>query len=137
MAPELAELFEVSSPLARRLAAAGPHPDLVAAARRLVPQLTEEEKVQTLNAHPRIGERPANMSARSRAEQGDDVLPELERLNREYESRFGFRFVVFVNGRPKAEIVEVMRRRLGRSREEEMADGLQAIVDIAASRLRS
>ncbi len=56
-------------------------------------------------------------------------------MNREYEKRFGFRFVVFVNGRPKSEIVKVMSHRLRRSREEEMAEGLRAIVDIAEARL--
>lgn len=91
----------------------------------------------TLNAHPRIGERPGNMSARSRAEQGEDVAPELGRLNREYEARFGFRFVVFVNGRSKREIVEVMKRRMTRPREQEMEEGLRAIVDIAEARSRS
>jgi len=51
--------------------------------------------------------------------------------------RFGFRFVVFVNRRPKAEMVEVLRQRLRRSREQEMEDGLRAIVDIAEDRFRS
>ena len=64
-------------------------------------------------------------------------MPELDRLNAEYERRFGFRFVVFVNRRPKAEIVEELRQRLRRSREEELEDGLRAIVDIAEDRLRS
>ena len=81
--------------------------------------------------------RAACPPARSLREQGDDVLPELERLNAEYERRFGFRFVVFVNRRPKSEILEVLRRRLARSRAEEMEEGLQAIVDIAEDRLRS
>jgi 2-oxo-4-hydroxy-4-carboxy--5-ureidoimidazoline (OHCU) decarboxylase len=76
------------------------------------------------------------MSARSRAEQGGDVAPELARLNAEYEQRFGFRFVVFVDRRPKSEIVEVLRQRLRRGRAEEMEAGLRAIVDIAADRAR-
>jgi 2-oxo-4-hydroxy-4-carboxy--5-ureidoimidazoline (OHCU) decarboxylase len=77
------------------------------------------------------------MSARSRAEQGTEVVPELERLNQEYESRFGFRFVVFVNRRPRSEIVQVLERRLRRSRAEEMETGLREIVDIAEDRARA
>ena len=46
---------------------------------------------------------------RSLQEQGAAELPELDRLNAEYEQRFGFRFVVFVNRRSKAEILEVLR----------------------------
>ena len=134
------EALEGTTPLAQKLRAGGPYrstAELIAQMRAALPALTEAEKVETLNAHPRIGEDPRRLSARSLREQGDDVLPELERLNAEYERRFGFRFVVFVNGRPKSEILEVLRRRLARSRAEEMEEGLQAIVDIAEDRLRS
>ncbi|HYM51182.1 MAG TPA: 2-oxo-4-hydroxy-4-carboxy-5-ureidoimidazoline decarboxylase [Candidatus Limnocylindrales bacterium] len=139
-APSIEEWFEGSTPLARKLAALGPYSSLtslIAQARELAPTLTEEEVIATLNGHPRIGEDPARMSPRSRAEQGDDVLPELSRLNREYERRFGFRFVVFVNRRPKSEIIEVLRQRLRRSRREEMQAGLQAVIDIAEDRARA
>ena len=108
---------------------------MIERAYQLLPELTEKEKIATLNAHPRIGENPARLSRLSLAEQGADPLPELERLNAEYESRFGFRFVVFVNGRPKSEIVEVLRRRMSNDRNQELETGLRAVVDIAASRL--
>src|SRR5579864_4823833 len=135
MAATLEELFEASSPLARRLARDGPYSSQQALIDRARAEtMTEEEKIATLNAHPRIGEDPDRMSARSRAEQGVGVAPELARLNGEYEARFGFRFVVFVNRRPKSEIVQVLRRRLGRTRAEEMEAGLRAIVDIAEDR---
>ncbi|TMD66638.1 MAG: hypothetical protein E6I84_05250 [Chloroflexi bacterium] len=134
------EALEGSTPLATRVRAGGPYrsaKELVDQMRAVLPTLSEEEKVATLNAHPRIGEDPRRLSARSLNEQGKETLPELERLNSEYERRFGFRFVVFVNRRPKGEIVEVLRRRLRRSRQQEMEEGLQAIVDIAADRLES
>jgi len=133
------EALEGTTPLAQKVRARGPYrsaSELVAQMRALLPALTEQEKVETLNAHPRIGEDPARLSSRSLQEQGGDSLPELERLNAEYERRFGFRFVIFVNRRPKAQIVEVLRQRLTRSRAEEMEEGLQAIVDIAEDRLR-
>jgi urate oxidase len=133
------DALEGATPLARKVAA-GESPrspeELIARMRAALPTLTEAEKVATLNAHPRIGERPDRMSPRSRQEQGQETLPELERLNAEYERKFGFRFVVYVNRRSKSEIVKVFRARLQRSREEEMAEGLNAIVDIAADRLR-
>ena len=136
----LEDLFEASSPLAQRLAAEEPfdsEEDLLRRARELAAALPEAEKIATLNAHPRIGERPGLLSARSLAEQGAGELPELDRLNDEYERKFGFRFVVFVNRRSKAEILEVLRERLTNSREAEMAAGLEAIVDIAADRART
>jgi len=134
------EALEGSTPLAEKVRAGGPYDstdDVIARMRAMLTTLTESEKVATLNAHPRIGEEPGRLSTRSLQEQGNDALPELDRLNAEYERRFGFRFVVFVNRRPKAEIVEVLRKRLRRSREEEMTEGLGAIVDIAQDRLRS
>ena len=134
------EALEGTTPLAQKVRAGGPYrssAELIAQMRAILPALTEEEKVETLNAHPRIGEDLGRLSTRSLQEQGADTFPELERLNAEYERRFGFRFVVFVNRRPKSQIVEVLRRRLGRSRAEEMEEGLRAIVDIAEDRLRS
>src|SRR5438132_537356 len=98
------EALEGSTPLARKVAAGGPFAssfELVERMRAIIPTLTEEEKIATLNAHPRIGEDPRRLSAHSLKEQGADPLPELELLNAEYERRFGFRFVLFVNHRPK------------------------------------
>jgi 2-oxo-4-hydroxy-4-carboxy--5-ureidoimidazoline (OHCU) decarboxylase len=134
------EALEGSTPLAEKVRAGGPFhsaAEMVARMRAVLPTLTEAERVATLNAHPRIGEDAGRLSARSLQEQGADALPELVRLNAEYEGRFGFRFVVFVNRRPKSEIVDVLRGRLRRSRTEEMDEGLRAIVDIAEDRLRS
>ncbi len=134
------EALEGSSPLAQKVRAGGPYrsaDEVIATMRAVLPSLTDEEKVATLNAHPRIGEDPRRLSARSLEEQGADQLGALTRLNAEYERSFGFRFVVFVNRRPQAEIVKVLRARLRRSRADEMDEGLRAIVDIAADRLRS
>jgi len=139
------EALEGSTPLAKKVKAGGPYrsgAQLIAQMRAALPTLTDEEKVATLNAHPRIGEDLERLSTRSLKEQGADrlpadQLPELRRLNDEYERRFGFRFVVFVNRRPKTDIVKVLQARLRRTREEELQEGLRAIVAIAEDRLRS
>jgi 2-oxo-4-hydroxy-4-carboxy--5-ureidoimidazoline (OHCU) decarboxylase len=65
------------------------------------------------------------------------VLAELEELNRVYEDRFGFRFVVFVNRRPRREIVPILRERLERSRDEELVTGVDEIVQIAIDRWKT
>jgi 2-oxo-4-hydroxy-4-carboxy--5-ureidoimidazoline (OHCU) decarboxylase len=134
------EALEGSTPLAEKVRADGPYhstAEVVARMRAVLPTLTAAEKVATLNAHPRIGEDPRHLSRRSLQEQSAKAVPELDRLNTEYERRFGFRFVVFVNRRPKAQIVEVLQERLHRSREEEMEEGLRAVVAIAEDRLRA
>jgi 2-oxo-4-hydroxy-4-carboxy--5-ureidoimidazoline (OHCU) decarboxylase len=134
---ELSELFEGDTALVRRLAETD---DPLGQARRIAGELTEDEKLEALNAHPAIGRR-GGLSARSAAEQGSDadpaVLEELARLNAEYEQRFGFRFVVFVNRRPKAEILEVLRARITRSRPEELDTAVEELVAIAEDRWRS
>lgn len=140
MMTTLEEALEGSTPLAEKVRARGPvtsAAQLVDQMRAVLPTLSEQEKIATLNAHPRIGENPQRLSARSLQEQGGEALPELEHLNDEYERRFGFRFVVFVNRRSKREIIEVLRRRLERTRAQELDEGLRAIVDIAADRLEA
>jgi len=133
---QLAELFEGDTALVRRLAQTE---NPLGRARAVVHELTEQEKLEALNAHPAVGQR-TGLSARSAAEQGADsdpeVLAELDRLNREYEGRFGFRFVVFVNRRPKAEILDVLRERLQRTREEELNTAVEELVAIAEDRWR-
>ena len=134
-ADELAELFEGRTRFVERLAALE---NPLVAARTLVRELPDDEKREVLDAHPAIG--AGKLSARSAAEQGADddpeVLGELARLNEEYERRFGFRFVVFVNRRPKAEIVPILRQRLMRSREDELETALDELVSIAQDRWR-
>ena len=133
---ELAELFEGRTVLVERLAEIK---EPLERAGEVIDGLSDAEKLEAVNAHPAIGQR-ADLSPRSMAEQGSDddagVLVELDRLNRAYEERFGFRFVVFVNGRPRREIVPVLRERLERTREEELETALDALVAIAAERWR-
>jgi 2-oxo-4-hydroxy-4-carboxy--5-ureidoimidazoline (OHCU) decarboxylase len=134
---QLAELFEGRTRFVERLAALD---DPLGRAREVAASLTDEEKTEVLDAHPAIGEKKAKLSAHSAAEQGDAALAatyaELKKLNAEYEARFGFRFVVFVNRRPKSELVPILRERLGRTREEELATALDELVSIAQDRWR-
>ena len=133
-ADELAELFEGRSALVERLAELE---DPLGRARAVARDLAPAEQQELLDAHPRIGAR-AGLSKRSAAEQGADddpeVLAELADLNRAYEERFGFRFVVFVNRRPRRDILPVLRERLGRTREQELTTGVDELVQIAIDR---
>ena len=131
-AEELAELFEGRTRLVELLAE---REDPLGTAETVFAQLTEQDQRQALNAHPAIGAR--HLSERSAAEQGSGhpaVLTELAYLNQVYEEKFGFRFVVFVDGRPKSEILEVLQQRLERSPEEELETGLGELVAIARDR---
>ncbi len=131
---ELAELFEGRTRLVELLAE---REDPLGSAEKVFAELTEQEQREALNAHPAIGAR--NLSERSAAEQSGGgghpaVLTELAYLNQVYEEKFGFRFVVFVEGRPKDEILKVLQERLERTREEELETGLRELVAIARDR---
>jgi 2-oxo-4-hydroxy-4-carboxy--5-ureidoimidazoline (OHCU) decarboxylase len=130
---ELGELFEGRTRFVELLAE---RQDPLEAAPAVIEELSEEEKIEAVNAHPAIGGR--GLSPRSAEEQGADADPvvqtELAYLNQVYEEKFGFRFVVFVDRRPKAEILEVLRERLERTREEELDVALKELVAIARDR---
>jgi 2-oxo-4-hydroxy-4-carboxy-5-ureidoimidazoline decarboxylase len=133
---ELAALFEGRTRFVERLAQLE---DPLGGARELAATLSDEEKKEVLDAHPAIGA-PSGLSARSAAEQKSEddpeTLAELVRLNRLYEERFGFRFVVFVNRRPRREIVPILRERLQRSRQQELETAVDELVQIAVDRWR-
>ena len=129
---ELAGLFEGRTRFVERLAELD---DPLGRARAVAAGLSGEEKKEVLDAHPAIGAK--SLSARSAAEQGTDEVPELAELNRAYEAKFGFRFVVFVNRRPKSELVPILRERLERTRDQELATALDELVAIAEDRWRN
>ena len=132
-AEQLAELFEGRTRFVELL---GQREDPLDNAPGVIAELDEREKLEALNAHPAIGAR--TLSPRSAEEQGMDADPviatELAYLNQVYEEKFGFRFVVFVDRRPKAEILAVLRERLERTREEELETALSELVAIARDR---
>ena len=123
---ELAGLFSGRTAFVERLAAVE---DPLGRAGDVARELSDDQRFEALAAHPRIGEA-------SPEQRGDDpeVLAELAELNRAYEEKFGFRFVVFVNRRSRAELVPVLRDRLARTREEELATGVSELIAIARDR---
>jgi 2-oxo-4-hydroxy-4-carboxy--5-ureidoimidazoline (OHCU) decarboxylase len=133
---ELAELFEGRTRFVQRLALLE---DPLGRARQVALTLSDDEQKEILDAHPAIGGNAT--SVRSQREQGSEddpaVLAELAQLNTAYEAAFGFRFVVFVNGRPRREIVPILRERMLRTREEELRTAVDELVQIAISRWRT
>ena len=139
-------LFENAGPLLDRLEAEGrltSDGGVVARAREIMDAMTDAEQVAVINAHPRIGERADKLSAASFKEQGadrdvtpPDVVRRLAVLNEEYEAKFGFRFVVFVNRRTKEAIVPILETRLRGTRDEERRTALREILAIAEDRLK-
>jgi 2-oxo-4-hydroxy-4-carboxy--5-ureidoimidazoline (OHCU) decarboxylase len=149
-------LFEHAPGFLWRLAAARPFGSearLFERARELAHSMPEALQVELVDAHPRLGAPRESVSEMSFREQGYDreaaanladeaarerarVAEDLERLNREYEARFRFRYCVFVAGRSRAELLPDMAASLQRERDAELHRALDAVVDIAEARSR-
>jgi 2-oxo-4-hydroxy-4-carboxy-5-ureidoimidazoline decarboxylase len=150
----VAPLFEGAPRFLGRLAAGRPFGSpaaLFAAARTIAQAMTRDEQLELIDAHPRLGAPSATVSALSFREQGYDrdaadaraadaamdrarLADELDRLNAAYEARFGFRYCVFVAGRPREALLPGMLAALDAEPASEVARALDAVVDIAADR---
>jgi 2-oxo-4-hydroxy-4-carboxy--5-ureidoimidazoline (OHCU) decarboxylase len=145
--PTLEALFEGAPRFLDRVEAAGPFDDdalLFFVARDIAHAMPEDEQIELIDAHPRLGAPPGTVSTMSYREQGYDlgtdvvadldVGRELERLNDAYEARHGFRYCVFVAGRSREELLPDMAAALDADRTSELHRALDAVVDIAIDR---
>jgi 2-oxo-4-hydroxy-4-carboxy-5-ureidoimidazoline decarboxylase len=120
------------------------------AADRVWSTMQEADWLEAFACHPRIGERkPAlaatHVSARSsewsRQEQSSAsaanelVLDELAEDNRLYEQRFGFTYIVCATGKSTAEMLTILKRRLGNNREVELRQAAEQQRQIMQIRL--
>lgn len=153
----VAPMFEGAPRFLARLAAARPFgtwATMFDIGRAIAHAMSEPEQRELIDAHPRLGAPPASVSALSFREQGYEqnaaanlaaeaareraaVAAELDRLNRAYEERFGFRYCVFVAGRSRSELLPEMRAALARERDSELHRALDAVIDIAIDRQRA
>ena len=120
-AAAVAPLFEGARGFLGRLALARPFDSVEVMfdrAREIAHAMPLDEQLELINAHPRLA----------------TVAAELERLNAAYEARFGFRYCVFVAGRPRAALLPEFRVALGADRATEIDRALDAVVDIARAR---
>ncbi len=120
---------------AREMAEERPFADeraLLETADRVWLGLSREDWLEAFRSHPKIGERRAaretGEGARRWSEEeqkgtrdaGREVLDELAAANREYEEKFGHIFIVCATGKGAAEMLALLRRRLGSDPETEL-----------------
>ena len=139
-------LFENAPRFVERLAAAeyASWDEALTRGEEMARTLPQVEQLELIDGHPRIGALSSSVSATSFHEQGYDrdagtaeLQARLDRLNDAYESRFGFRFVVFVNGRSRAEIANVMEEMHDADRAAELDRALSDVFAIARHRLEN
>jgi 2-oxo-4-hydroxy-4-carboxy-5-ureidoimidazoline decarboxylase len=104
----------------------------------------EDAQLAVLRAHPDLGAR-ARMSDASIGEQAgaglDRLSPAefetLHRLNADYRQTFGFPFLLAVKGATKDDVLAALERRRHAPRDEEFAEALRQVAQIARFRLES
>lgn len=116
--------------------------EMIDHAEELLASASTEDKVAILQAHPQIGAPKQSLSALSRKEQShgpetsEETLMRLRKLNQAYTDKFGFTFMIFVNGRTRADLLPEFEARMGNPRAQEMTLGLAALFAVARDRLR-
>ncbi|ELX08834.1 N-carbamoyl-L-amino acid hydrolase AmaB [Janthinobacterium sp. HH01] len=147
-------LYEHSPWIPQRAAAQRPFATISAlkqALQAVVRAATEEERLGLVRAHPELAGKAAlagELTAESTGEQAQaglthcsaDELATLHKLNADYNSKFGFPFILAVkgptgNGLSRQEIIAAFSRRLRSQRDDELAECLRQIGRIAEMRL--
>ncbi len=91
--------------------------------------LSEPDWLEAFAQHPRIGETRSPTTAfltQSESEQSltqqtiANIADELAALNRAYELKFGFIYIVFASGRTAPELLEILKSRMLNSRTAEL-----------------
>ena len=135
--PEWADALALRRPYASR-------DELFSTASALTQNWDEAALAQALNAHPRIGEKPAGSQAEaalSRQEQGAvndrdaDLAQALREGNARYETRFGRVFLIRAKGRSGEEILQALHARLENSDAQEVRAALEQLREITLLRL--
>ena len=105
--------------------------------------LTDQEWLEAMKAHPRIGERGGDAPERSDREQSraaqspPATLQALGAENRRYEDKFGHVFLIAASGRDGEEILAELRRRMSNDPAAELAEARRELRKIALLRLEN
>jgi OHCU decarboxylase len=105
--------------------------ELSEAADRVWSTMQEADWLEAFACHPRIGKRETVSAGRqsaawSKQEQSrtdtasEGVLTQLAEGNQQYEDRFGFTYIVCATGKSAEEMLGILKRRLGATREAEL-----------------
>lgn len=103
-------------------------------------KLAYHDWLEAFSHHPRIGERVRAGSVESREQAGvagakDNTLLSLESMNRMYEEKFGFVFLIFATGKSAAEMLDALRIRLQNRRDVELKNAAAEQAKITRLRL--
>ena len=109
---------------------------VLAVAEKAFEGLSDDDWLEAFAGHPRIGERGDAVSSREQSGVGSGSAEALAEVNRTYEEKFGFTYIVYATGKTGEEMLAIARERVGNSREDEIANGAAEQRKITATRLR-
>jgi 2-oxo-4-hydroxy-4-carboxy-5-ureidoimidazoline decarboxylase len=93
---------------------------------------SKEDWLEAFSHHPKIGEKAGenkkHASTKEWASQeqsevnkaAQSTIDELAKLNREYENKFGFIYIVYATGKSATEMLELLKERLNNDPEKEL-----------------
>ena len=94
--------------------------------------LEPRDWLEAFQSHPKIGEQKATAAVAVEAQKwsedeqsgirnsAQETTDALAKLNREYEEKFGYIFIVCASGKSSEEMLAILRQRLGNNAEEEL-----------------
>lgn len=146
---ELGGIYEHSPWVAEAVAPLRPFSSadqLADAMREAVDTAPLESQLALINVHPDLAGKLARagaLTAESTREQAglgldrlsDDEFALFSGLNTAYRERFGFPFIICARKHDRPAVIAAFRRRLENTRDQEIAEALRQIHDIAALRL--
>ncbi|HSC66656.1 MAG TPA: 2-oxo-4-hydroxy-4-carboxy-5-ureidoimidazoline decarboxylase [Cellvibrio sp.] len=118
--------------------------DLQTRARQVWLQANEAEILDAFSGHARIGDIEllrSRYAGRATQEQGqvlhanERVIQDLYRLNREYEAKNGFIFIVCASGKSAEEMLGLLQERIDNSRPLELLNGAREQGEITRLRI--
>jgi 2-oxo-4-hydroxy-4-carboxy-5-ureidoimidazoline decarboxylase len=144
-----AKIFEHSAWVVERAWSLRPFADaevLYAAFRRVLRELSPDESLQLIRAHPQLADRvaiAAGLTESSVAEQASAGLDRLtaqeferfQTLNDAYRNQHGFPFIICARLYGKEQILSIMQQRLLRTTGEEVTEAIDQISQICRLRL--
>lgn len=130
-----------SSAWAREMGSRRPYASvgaILGATESVFDSLAETDWLEAFGAHPRIGERGDRVADREQAGTATasrTILRDLVEVNRRYEEKHGFTFIVYATGKSADEMLDIARDRLGRGREDEIVNAAGEQRKITRTRL--
>ncbi len=97
---------------------------------RAHPDLADKTKISLLNIDSRTEQNKAGLNQCSEKE-----FREFKNLNNEYKKKFGFPFILAVEGKNKAEILNKFKKRILNSADDEFKEAISQVCKIANLRL--